>query len=133
MKTMISVLLVLSVIYLPVSAQIIEDFLVSTGQENGNQFLSSMAVNDSGDFVISWVNQIDDNFKVYAKQFKNDGTTIDSSFLVSEEDRVSFYFTWSAVAMDGEGKFNVLWHGFEGYDYNMYVQRFKKDGEKNEL
>jgi len=115
---------------LPVFSQIIDDFQVNDLQGISNQELSSLAVDDSGNFVIAWVDMRGWDFKVYAKQFKNDGTAIDSSFLVSEEDSINFFFTRSAIAVDGEGNFIILWHAFRENIYNMYAQRYQKNGEK---
>jgi hypothetical protein len=113
-------------------SQIVDDFQVTAITEDTDKFLSSIAVDDSGNFIIAWVDMRGSGtaFSVLAKRFMNDGTALDSSFIVCEEDTNNFFFTRSSIAVDAEGNFVIIWHAFRDFIYNLYAQRFQKNGER---
>ncbi|WP_175516956.1 cadherin repeat domain-containing protein [Planctomicrobium piriforme] len=101
----------------------------------GTQGASSVAMNGSGDFVISWVSadQDGDNFGIYAQVFDATGAA------QGDEFRVNTYTTDmqynSQVAMDAEGNFVVTWYsaGQDGSSYGVYAQRYVLDNRPTDL
>jgi len=101
-----------------------------------SQAYPSVAMNNSGNFVIAWGSNGQDGslMGVYAQRYDNTGTKIGSEF------RVNTYTTGTqsspSVGIDDNGNFVVVWQG-AGQDgdlsseYNVYAQRF--DSNENKL
>ena len=90
----------------------------------GNQQSSSVAMDDSGDFIVSWqsLNQDSDAWGVYARHFNADGTPATDEFLVNSTISGSQYRP--SVAMDIDGDFVMAWEGLgEGTD--VYAQGYR--------
>lgn len=115
----------------------------STGIPLGNEFRvntttassqnsAAVAMADSGEFVVSWTQWMpgggDGQNDVYAQRFDSAGAPQGSEF------RVNSYTTLdqsqSAVAMDADGDFVVIWTSAEqdGDDDGIYGQRYDRDG-----
>src|SRR5262245_47777706 len=60
-----------------------DEFLVNTETTNG-QALSSIAMNDNGDFVITWQHQVSgNNWDINAQLYDSSGDTVGGEFLVN--------------------------------------------------
>ncbi|UCE74923.1 MAG: fibronectin type III domain-containing protein, partial [Methanomassiliicoccales archaeon] len=108
------------------------EFLVNTYQTD-DQLHPSIAMNDTGYFVIVWQSdgQDGDGFGIYAQRFDNTGSALGSEF------RVNNYTSWAqefpSVAMDSAGNFVIAWQSNwqDGSDYGIYAMRYDSNG--NEL
>ncbi|MEX0713606.1 MAG: hypothetical protein WD278_14710 [Pirellulales bacterium] len=97
------------------------------------QLWSSVAMDDDGDFVITWTSdgQDGDGFGVYARPYNASGVTQGGEFVANthraDDQR------WSTVAMDANGNFVIVWSSF-GQDATdssgVYAQRFNAAGTK---
>jgi hypothetical protein len=87
----------------------------------------SIAMDDSGNFVIAWTDYRNGMADIYAQRFDTSGTPLDSSFKVND-DAGTFYQSNPAVAMGGYGRFVVTWMDFRGDDWDIYAQRYDYDG-----
>jgi len=101
------------------------EFRVNT-ETNDYQNCPSVAMNDSGEFVITWnsEDQDGDGDGIYAQEYANDGTPVGGEFLVNT------YTTgdqmYPAVAMDDWVNYVILWmsDGQDGSDWGIYGQRY---------
>ncbi len=93
----------------------------------------SLAMDDSGNFVIAWESdgQDGDGSGIYAQRYNAAGTPQGS------EQRINLFTTSvqysPAVAMDADGDFVVAWHGDDGIETTgVYARSFNADGTARE-
>ncbi len=86
------------------------EFLVNTPTNWGDQYYPVIAVNEKGDFVISyedWSGKDGGGRGVLAQRFNKKGKAVGSEF------RVNTYSSWEqrrpAIAMDKRGNFVITW------------------------
>ncbi|MHB1033894.1 MAG: trypsin-like serine protease [Pirellulales bacterium] len=105
------------------------EFLVNSTTA-GRQESSDIAMDDQGDFAITWMSYGQDgsSWGVYGQRYKDDGSRQGGEFRVNtatgERQRDP------AVAMDSDGDFVVTWTSFgqDGSGYGIYAQRFNAAG-----
>jgi hypothetical protein len=111
------------------SPPFIGEFKVNTNTIN-DQWVSSVAMDDAGDFVISWADSILDgsNNGVFARRYDSSGIAQDIDFKVNTFTTGSQVFP--SIAMDSDGDFEVTWCSFgqDGSNYGIYTQRYNQDG-----
>ena len=96
----------------------------------GNQRYSSVAMDTSGNFVVSWTSTDQDGGGdgVYARLYSLAGTPLGGEF------RVNTFTTgdqrYSAIAMDSDGDFIVTWKSElqDGDGFGIYAQRYNASG-----
>ena len=96
----------------------------------GAQFISRMAMDAGGDFVVTWTSSGQDGSGdgVYARRYNAAGVAQGSEF------RVNTFTTSSqrdaTVAMDADGDFVVTWMSLnqDGSNYGIYAQRYNAAG-----
>jgi hypothetical protein len=96
----------------------------------GNQRFPSVAVDSTGDFVITWESngQDGESYGIYAQRYNRSG------FIQGSEFRVNSYTTGlqdkPSVAMDSTGDFVISWesNGQDGDSYGIYAQRYSSTG-----
>lgn len=109
-----------------------------------NQRAPSVAVDGSGNFVISWSAFSPDtlSFEVYAKRYDSNGNVLKEEFLVNTPldpvpaDSILGTGTFdnqrnSSIAMNAVGDFVVVWES-QNQDtdgYGIYAKRFSADGQ----
>ncbi len=91
------------------------------------KWYSSVAMDRSGDFVISWADNRNDNMDIYAQRFNSSGDTLGSNFRVNDDEGTSWQEVPS-VAMDGEGDFIICWEDERNEDSDIYAQRYNSLG-----
>jgi len=98
----------------------------------GNQMVSSVAMDATGNFVVVWQNPADDS--VFFRRFAADGHALDV-----EELQVNTYVApsngvRSSVAMDAAGNFVVVWStNFSDLTTGVYFRRFAADGSARDI
>ncbi|UCE37561.1 MAG: hypothetical protein JSW00_19255 [Thermoplasmata archaeon] len=111
------------------------------GGEEGNEFrintyttssqsTHSIAMNSSGDFVITWQSygQGGNEWEIYAQRYDNSGNPL------GEEFRVNTYITghqwFPSVAMDSNSNFVITWisDDQDGDSYGIFAQRYDSNG-----
>ncbi|HUQ71611.1 MAG TPA: cadherin domain-containing protein [Planctomycetaceae bacterium] len=103
------------------------EFLVNTYTTNFQRY-SSVAMDDDGDFVITWTSYGQDSVGTYAQRYNAAGVAQGGEFLVNT------YTTNiqrnSVVAMDSDGDFAIAWTSYTQDDggFGIYVQRFNAAG-----
>ncbi|SFI18346.1 cadherin repeat domain-containing protein [Planctomicrobium piriforme] len=109
-------------------------FLVNT-QTIGNQFYPSVAMDASGDFVVTYESRtsITAEYGVYAQRFHANGAKAGIEFRVNTDTRNALsnqkYFN-PVVGMDGAGDFVVAWqnYGQDGDNFGIFAQRYNAAG-----
>ncbi|MCA9099207.1 MAG: hypothetical protein KDA36_12515, partial [Planctomycetaceae bacterium] len=90
----------------------------------------SIAMDASGDFVITWKSedQDGDGFGIYAQRFNQLGVVQGSEFLVNST--TTGWQRLPSIAMDADGDFVIAWtsDGQDGSGSGIYARRFDQDG-----
>jgi hypothetical protein len=94
------------------------------------QNVSSVAMDNEGDFVIAWTskNQDGSGYGIYAQRYNLLGVTQETEF------RVNTYTTGNQkspfIAMDNDGDFIITWESLnqDGNGYGIYAQRYNSLG-----
>jgi large repetitive protein len=95
----------------------------------GPQWEPAIAMDDAGNFVISWQSgEQDGNIdEVYARRFNAAGVAQGGEFRVNAN--ITGQQTESAVAMDADGDFVVVWYGQDAADNSgIYGRRYNAAG-----
>jgi hypothetical protein len=108
-----------------------DEFHVNT-YTSGDQYSSSVAMDDNGDFVITWKsrNQDGESYGIYAQRYDSAG------FQAGSEFQVNTFTTNTQInpkaAMDSDGDFIITWMSYsqDGYGYGVFAQRYNSDGSK---
>jgi hypothetical protein len=104
------------------------NFRVGDGEVLAPHTAPSIAMDDSGNFVISWTDYRNGIADIYAQMFDTSGTPLGSSFKVND-DTGAFYQSYSAVAMGGYGRFVVVWMDSRDDNYyDIYAQIYDYHG-----
>ncbi|MEZ0374632.1 MAG: hypothetical protein ACAI44_36430 [Candidatus Sericytochromatia bacterium] len=106
-----------------------------------NQSHPSVAMDDSGDFVVTWTAYEESSFRIarretypsdiYARRYKASGTPKDSAFLVNTYTTNTQVFP--DVAVDSDGDFVIVWeNNYDSTSYNtvanIHGQRYSSSG-----
>ena len=102
------------------------NFKVSEDVVSGRQWYSSVAMNDSGAFVVTWQDERQSN-DIYAQRYSSDGLTTGVNFQVNDDNTTTSARS-PAVSIDSSGNYNICWYAAEGSNFNLYAQRFATDG-----
>ena len=98
-------------------------------QTLSNQEYSAAAMDDDGDFVITWLSRGQDpggSAGIYAQRYSAAGTPLGSEFRVNLS--TSFDQINPVVGMDASGDFVVVWESPDVNQLGVYAQRFLADG-----
>ncbi|KKK97792.1 hypothetical protein LCGC14_2649210, partial [marine sediment metagenome] len=110
------------------------EFLVNTYTTNW-QIISSIAVLNNGNFVITWQSngQDGDGYGIFGQVFNADGTKNGSEFQVNTYTLIDQKY--SSVASLSNNKFVITWFsdGQDGSSNGIFGQMFNADGTKNGL
>ena len=104
------------------------EFPVNSYTSN-DQFDPAIAIEDNGDFVITWTSNLQDldGYGVYARRYSADGMTMGNEFLVN--DTTEYSQLEPAVAMDGDGDFVISWKSFDvNSNAEIFAKRYDNTG-----
>jgi hypothetical protein len=107
------------------------EFRVNT-YTSGTQRLSAVAMDNNGDFVVTWgsIGQDGDDYGIYAQRYDNNGVPQRSEFQVNTFTTTRQFI--SKIAMDNGGDFVITWANYyqdaNGYGYAINGKRYNKDG-----
>jgi hypothetical protein len=111
------------------------EFRVNT-TTTGNQVRPSAAIDDAGNFVITWNSYGQDGpgWSIYAQRYSSNGVPVGSEFRVDTYTPVQQqYQTEPKVAMDDAGNFVITWtsnalSSSTDFQYRIYAQRYNSSG-----
>ncbi len=97
---------------------------------SGDQDYSSVAVDGSGDFVVTWTHVAPDysGSDIYARRYNAAGAALGGEFLVNSN--TADWQEYSSVAVDANGNAVVTWssYGPDGSGYGVYARRYDAAG-----
>jgi hypothetical protein len=99
------------------------NFKANDDAGTAGQFYPDIAVCGLGDFIITWYDQRNGNYDIYAQRYDSSGTPLGSNFKVND-DTVSASQAVPAVALDGEGNFVIVWQDYRNGHWDIYAQRY---------
>ncbi|MCA9097923.1 MAG: hypothetical protein KDA36_06040, partial [Planctomycetaceae bacterium] len=106
------------------------EFQVNTWT-TGQQYFPSVGTDDSGNFVISWMSNLQDGDSqgIYAQRYDSSGQPQGQEFPVNSYTTGAQSF--ASVRVDADGDFVVAWQsdGQDGSGYGIYARRFNAIGE----
>ncbi|MHC5858254.1 NHL repeat-containing protein [Nostoc sp.] len=95
-----------------------------------NQFNPAIAMDASGDFVVSWqsLGQDGSGYGIYAQRYNNAGVAVGVEFQVNNTTISNQ--TNPTVAMDANGDFVISWqsYGQDGDNNGIYARRYNSSG-----
>ena len=95
----------------------------------GNQVYSSVAQNNGGDFVVTWMDSRDDNFNIYAQRYNANGIPVGTNFRVDDDIGTSSQ-GYPAVAIDPLGNFVIVWEDDRNENTDIYGQIYNSYGQR---
>jgi|GEM_PF-796401 len=106
-----------------------QNFRVNDDLGSSGQAYSAIAMDSSGNFIITWVDGRNGNSDIYAQRYSSDGNRQGQNFRVND-DLGSSYQAYPAIAMDGSGNFIITWQDERNGNPDIYAQRYRSDGGK---
>ncbi len=104
------------------------NFKVNDDPGTAHQNSPAVFVNDSGNFVITWEDERNGNFDIYAQRYDSQGAPIGSNFKVND-DAGSASQANPAVALEDSGSFVIIWEDYRDHDSgDVYAQRYDSSG-----
>lgn len=100
-------------------------FLVNDGGVNSNEEFAALAVNDSGTFLVTWQDERNWNYNIYAQCYTRDGVAQGTNFLVNDDSGKSYQGS-PAVATDDSGNFLIIWEDGREPNYQFYGQHIQR-------
>lgn len=100
------------------------DEIVVNDRQINVQTSASVAMDDDGDFVVSWSTKYQDDgpgYDVHARRFDPNGAPRANEFRVAD---INAPFARSSVAMSGDGKFVIAWE----QNRDIYARLFASNG-----
>ncbi|MDH5186062.1 MAG: T9SS type A sorting domain-containing protein, partial [candidate division WOR-3 bacterium] len=95
---------------------------------NGYQIYASVAKSSNGAFVVTWMDERDDNFNIYAQRYDSNGIPLGSNFRV-DDDMAGNYAGYPAVAIDPIGNFVIVWEDGRNGVSDIYGQLYDNQGQ----
>ena len=102
------------------------NFRVNDDIGNHYQWTPSVAMDGSGNFIICWNDQRN-NDDIYAQRYDANGSALGSNFRVNDEKEV-LYFFHPVLTADDSGNFVIVWSEESENDYGIYAQRYDPSG-----
>ena len=96
-----------------------------------NDFLSSVASDRNGNFVVTWTREVQPGDRdIFARRFRADGTPDSGEFRVNQFRNDNQ--TAPVVGMDANGNFVIAWasDGQDGDGTGIYAQRYEANGNR---
>ena len=103
------------------------NFKVNDDPGTSSQYYPSIAMDNSGNFVITWQDYRNGNYDIYAQRYNTGGVAQGTNFKVNDDAGTNLQDAPS-IAMDNAGKFAIVWEDRRNGNYDIYVQRYNPDG-----
>jgi len=100
----------------------------NTGATEWQQTMPIIAMNDSGNFVIAWHNQLNYQSGIYGQCFYRDGTAMGVNFKVNTDGNPGIFSL--SLAIDHPGNFWIVWTDEGDGAMDIYGQSFNTNGDR---
>ncbi|MCJ7457959.1 MAG: dockerin type I domain-containing protein [candidate division Zixibacteria bacterium] len=91
------------------------------------QFTSAIALDGSGNFVITWQDYRNGNWDIYAQRYNSSGTPLGTNFKANDDVGTTEQ-SYPAIAMNGSGNFAITWGDRRNGNLDIYTQRYNSSG-----
>ena len=92
-----------------------------------NQKNPAIAVDNSGNFVITWEDNRNGQSDIYAQKFNFLGSPLGSNFRVNDNVITTNQYS-PVIAMSSSGNFIITWQDYRNGNYDIYTQRYNSNG-----
>jgi hypothetical protein len=103
------------------------NFKVNDDAGTTHQYSPSVAMDNSGNFVITWQDLRDGNYDILAQRYDFSGIYLGSNFKVND-DLDTLYQYAPVIAMDSSGDFVIAWYDYRNGNHDIYAQRYDSSG-----
>jgi hypothetical protein len=103
------------------------NFKVNDDAGTAEQSYPAIAMDDIGNFVITWQDDRNSNWDIYAQRYNSSGTPQGANFKVNDDAGTANQY-YPAIAMDGSGNFVITWQDDRNGNWDIYAQRFNSSG-----
>jgi hypothetical protein len=103
------------------------NFKVNDDSGDAFQEYPDIAINDSGNFVLTWQDLRQGNYDIYAQRFDLTGAPEGSNFLVNKDYSVNEQ-GYPDMTVDNQGNFALVWQDYRKGNWDIYVQRYNSSG-----
>lgn len=104
------------------------NFLVNDDAGSSSQYDPGIGTDDCGNFVITWQDDRNGNYDIFAQRLLSDGNRQDMNFRVNDDPGNSGQYA-PVVGVDGPGNFVIVWHDYRKLsDPDIYGQRYDNNG-----
>lgn len=96
--------------------------------QQNDQYFPSIAIDGSGNFVITWVDMREDSLgDIYAQRYNNKNELMGSNFKVNDDKGIARQ-TAPAIFMDNDGNFVITWEDNRNGHSDIYAKKYLFDG-----
>ncbi|MBA7487033.1 hypothetical protein ES707_22595 [subsurface metagenome] len=103
------------------------NFRVDDDPGTNYQLMPSVAMDPSGNFVITWYDNRNGNYDIYTQMYDAAGNPIGVNFRVDDDPGTSHQY-YPVAAMDQAGNFVICWYDYRNGNYDIYAQRYDAAG-----
>ena len=103
------------------------NFTVNDDTGTTDQGVPDIAMDGSGNFVITWYDTRNGGADIYAQRYNSSGTLLGSNFKVNDDVGTAWQYD-PAIAMDGSGNFVITWYDTRNGNFDIYAQRYNSSG-----
>ncbi len=87
----------------------------------------AIAMDNSNNFVITWYDQRNNEWDIYAQRFDSLGSPLGSNFKVNDDIGTDYQYN-PAIVVDETGEFTITWDDYRNSNWDIYAQRYDKSG-----
>jgi hypothetical protein len=103
------------------------NFQVNSDEAYVGHLVSSISVDATGNFIITWSDGRDDNYNIYAQQYTSEGSSRGSNVKVNDDAGDAWQVSPS-VTSDNNGNYIISWQDYRNECSDHYAQRFSNEG-----
>jgi hypothetical protein len=104
------------------------NFTVNDDPGTAQQHSPAVSVDGSGNFIITWEDERNGDFDIYAQRYDPPGTPVSSNFKVNDDAGIASQAN-PAVALEDSGSFVIIWEDCRDDDSgDVYAQRYDSSG-----
>ena len=103
------------------------NFKVNDDAGAADQRSPNIAMDGSGNFIITWRDARNDNFDIYAQRYDSSGIPINSNLKVADDVETSDLSN-PAIAMNGSGNFVIGWIDNRNGNWDIYALIYDSSG-----
>jgi hypothetical protein len=106
-----------------------DDFKANYENNTNAQYNPTIAMDSSGNFVISWIDRRGGtSYDIYAQRYSSSGAAVDTNFKVNTDAGTADQYN-PAISSDAAGNFVISWQDSRsGTNSDIYAQRYSSSG-----